>query len=104
MRSPRTLRTALIAVLVCVPVVLLLSAPSWEPPPSPRKDFSKATAHRVVRVIDGDTIVVSIDGKDTRVRLIGVDTPETVHPRKPVERFGREASNFTKGLLEGKSV
>ena len=48
------------------------------------------------RVIDGDTIVVDIEGKQEKVRLIGVDTPETVHPLKPVEYFGKEASAFTK--------
>ena len=48
------------------------------------------------RVIDGDTIVVEIDGKQEKVRLIGVDTPETVHPSKPVEYFGKEASEFTR--------
>ena len=53
------------------------------------------------RVVDGDTIVVKGIGK---VRLIGVDTPETKHPRKPVEYFGKEASNFTKRMVEGKKV
>ena len=56
------------------------------------------------RVIDGDTIIVEIDGKQERVRLIGVDTPETVHPSKPVEYFGKEASEFTKRMVEGKKV
>src|SRR4051812_17156337 len=58
----------------------------------------------VVRVIDGDTIIIKKDGKDTRVRLIGVDTPETVDPRKPVQAFGKEASDFTKKLLDSESV
>lgn len=53
------------------------------------------------RVVDGDTIVVEGLGK---VRLIGIDTPETVHPNKPVEFFGKEASAFTKKLVEGKRV
>ena len=55
-------------------------------------------------VVDGDTIIVNIDGKKERVRLIGVDTPETKHPNKPVEYFGREASAFTKLMVEGKKV
>jgi micrococcal nuclease len=55
----------------------------------------------VTRVIDGDTIV--LDGGE-RVRLIGVDTPETVHPQKPVEYFGKEASAFTRRTVEGKRV
>lgn len=56
------------------------------------------------RVVDGDTIVVEIDGKQEKVRLIGVDTPETVHPNKPVQYFGKEASEFTKRTVEGKRV
>lgn len=56
------------------------------------------------RVVDGDTIVVEIDGKQEKVRLIGVDTPEKVHPSKPVEYFGKEASNFTKSIVEGKRI
>ena len=63
-----------------------------------------ATDARVLRVVDGDTVVVACDGRPVTVRLIGVDTPETVHPRKPVERFGREASAFLKALIEGKTV
>jgi micrococcal nuclease len=55
--------------------------------------------NRVVRVVDGDTIVVHLAGGDEKVRLIGIDTPETVDPRKPVQCFGREASNRTKELL-----
>ena len=55
-------------------------------------------AQLVERVVDGDTIIVQGVG---RVRLIGVDTPETVDPRRPVECFGKEASAFTKRLLEG---
>jgi len=53
------------------------------------------------RVIDGDTIV--LDGQE-RVRLIGVDTPETKDPRKPVQYFGKEASEFTKRMVKGKKV
>ena len=56
---------------------------------------------RVIRVVDGDTLVLQ---NDERVRLIGVDTPETKHPTKPVEPFGPEASSFTKRAVEGKVV
>ncbi len=55
----------------------------------------------VTRVIDGDTLV--LNGGE-RVRLIGVDTPETVHPTKPVEYFGKEASAFTKRMAEDQQV
>lgn len=58
----------------------------------------------VSRVVDGDTIEVAFDGTKEKVRLIGVDTPETVHPSKGVEPFGPEASNYTKNRLDGKTV
>jgi micrococcal nuclease len=60
-----------------------------------------SSAQLVTRVIDGDTIVVAGVGT---VRLIGVDTPETVDPRKPVESFGKEASEFTRRMAQGKVV
>jgi micrococcal nuclease len=53
----------------------------------------------VVDVIDGDTIEVDVHGRQETVRLIGIDTPETVHPQRPVECFGPEASVFTAQLL-----
>lgn len=59
---------------------------------------------RVTRVIDGDTIEVDIDGAVYKVRYIGIDTPETVHPSEPVECFGKEASEKNRQLVEGKLV
>ncbi|MBO8159597.1 thermonuclease family protein [Thermosyntropha sp.] len=60
--------------------------------------------YEVLRVIDGDTIVIDYNGKEEKVRMIGVDTPETKHPRKGVEFYGKEASEFTRNLLEGEKV
>ena len=62
------------------------------------------TLAQVVRVVDGDTIVVSQGEKQETVRLIGINTPETVDPRKPVECFGKEAKEYLKELLNGKKV
>ena len=59
---------------------------------------------RVVHVVDGDTIEVVDAGRRETVRLLGVDTPETVDPRKPVQCFGPEASAYTKQRLEGRLV
>ena len=53
----------------------------------------------VVSVSDGDTFTVKVEGRKERVRLIGVDTPETVHPTKGVQCYGPEASDFTKHTL-----
>ena len=58
----------------------------------PVEDFTGGTAYKVIRVIDGDTVKINYNGKATKVRLIGVDTPETVHPSKPVEAYGKERS------------
>ncbi|GAB3051586.1 thermonuclease family protein [Virgibacillus ainsalahensis] len=54
----------------------------------------------VNRVVDGDTIEINYNGSVEDVRLLLVDTPETVHPSKPVQPFGLEASNFAKETLE----
>ncbi|MGH8992370.1 MAG: thermonuclease family protein [Acidimicrobiia bacterium] len=61
-------------------------------------------AVRVVGVVDGDTVEVVAGGRRETVRLLGVDTPETVHPRRPVECFGPEASAFTHSRLLGRRV
>jgi len=58
----------------------------------------------VVRVVDGDTVDVRLDGQVVRLRLIGIDTPEIVDPREPVQCFGREASAKAHELLDGQTV
>lgn len=61
--------------------------------------------YKCIRVVDGDTLMVRHEKeRPIRVRLIGVDTPETVRPETPVEYFGREASAFTRRLAEGRNV
>ncbi len=58
----------------------------------------------VHRVVDGDTVRVWVDGESEPIRIIGLDTPETVDPRKPVQCFGKEASNKATELLAGQIV
>jgi micrococcal nuclease len=59
----------------------------------------------VLEVIDGDTILVKLsNGSKEKVRLIGVDTPETVHPNKALEAFWKEASDYTKKLLSWQEI
>lgn len=60
--------------------------------------------YEVTKVTDGDTIHVLMDGRDEKVRLIGINTPETVDPRRPVECFGKEASARMKEIVNGKIV
>jgi micrococcal nuclease len=101
---PLHVRAALLLIPVALLGALFADAEDKKPSTIPAKDWSKATAFKVLRTIDGDTIEVEQDGKPVKVRLIGVDTPETVHPSKPVEAFGKEASRFTANLLKGESV
>jgi micrococcal nuclease len=86
---------------VLLAVVALLVLRPWER--GPNAGPASATA-RVVRVIDGDTIEARIGDEIEDVRLIGVDTPETVKPGTPVQCFGERASRFTKRRLTGRSV
>lgn len=60
--------------------------------------------YSVIKVVDGDTLSINVNGKSKTLRLIGLDTPETVDPRKPVQCFGVEASNKAKEILTGQSV
>lgn len=60
--------------------------------------------YQVVKVVDGDTIKVEKDGKVSTIRLIGINTPETKDPRKPVECFGVEASNKMISLVNNQNV
>lgn len=58
----------------------------------------------VLRVVDGDTIVVDLDGREERVRYIGIDTPETHHPRIGEEPYGKEATEANRSLVRGRTV
>src|SRR6266542_627527 len=72
--------------------------------PAERASWPRAPAARVGRVVDGDTLEVAVAGRRERVRLIGVDTPETVAPGRPVEPYGPQASAFAKHWLTGATL
>jgi micrococcal nuclease len=72
-------------------------------PPSPVPKEEVLTAP-VLTIVDGDTIDVRLEGRTVRVRYIGVNTPETKHPKKGVEPFGKEAAEANRRLVEGKTV
>ncbi len=116
---------ALVARVLAVVALLLLAAacaqPGDTPPPStdtaatpnPTGATLEPSASPtpvgleealVINVVDGDTIDVLIRGRELRVRYIGIDTPETVDPKRPVECFGREASERNRELVESMTV
>lgn len=66
--------------------------------------FRNGMGARVLRIIDGDTLEVEIDNEAFKIRLIGVNTPETVHPFLEEEEFGREAGDYLKSLLTNQTV
>jgi micrococcal nuclease len=82
-------------------VVALLVLRPWEDGPN---GGPASMTTQVIRVVDGDTIEARIGGAVEDVRLIGVDTPETVKPGEPVQCFGPRASGFTHSQIEGKRV
>jgi micrococcal nuclease len=95
------MRRDVVGSLVLLTVVALLVLRPWEEDP----EAGPASAMAVVtRVVDGDTLEVRIADQVEDVRLIGVDTPETVKPGAPVQCFGPRASHFTKRRLEGRRV
>lgn len=75
--------------------------PADAPAPTSPADSRDEGHYRVARVVDGDTLLLT-DG--TRVRLLGVNTPETVKPDTPVEPWGPEASQFTRDFVAGGAV
>ncbi|MBN1135824.1 MAG: thermonuclease family protein [Anaerolineae bacterium] len=98
-----TLLSVALLTLACsgVGAFLTQAPPTVTPQPGPTPHRTPA---RVVRVVDGDTIEVEIDGREYRVRYIGVDAPETVKENTPVEWMGPEASAANKALVYGKTV
>jgi micrococcal nuclease len=81
------------------PAIRSSSPPATTVTPAPQRE--RAT---VISVTDGDTIRVSLDGRPFSVRYIGVDTPETVDPSRPVEPYGRAATEANRRLVEGRAV
>jgi len=68
-----------------------------------RSGTEPTTAPRIVSVVDGDTIVIEVAGQEEVVRLLGIDTPETVDPNRPEQCFGAEASARLTSLLSSAS-
>jgi len=93
----------LLTFLISGILVALTQMPSQS---SPRQlaSINQPGLYQVTQIFDGDTIAVNMDGLEEKVRMIGVDTPETKDPRKNVQCFGIQASEFTKSLIGDYSV
>ena len=91
--------------IICIVALVVTLAPRIKLP-SFALTPAKTTPgyYRVTEVYDGDTIAVNMDGRTEKVRMIGVDTPETHKPNSPVECGGPEASDFSKTTLSGAEV
>lgn len=76
----------------------------WLQPAAKVAEQHQPGLYQVVKFDDGDTIQVNMSNQNEKVRLIGVDTPETQDPRKPVQCFGKAASAFTKRLIGTNAV
>jgi len=85
---------------VLLAAVALLVLRPWEGESEP----PRAATATVSRVVDGDTFEVRLGGRVEDIRMIGIDTPESVEPGAPVQCFGPRASHFARRLLEGRQV
>jgi micrococcal nuclease len=85
-------------VPLLLPLVALLGTVAAAQPASPPLEAL------VVRVVDGDTIVVQVEGRMEKVRYIGVNTPEVHHPIRGEEPGGREATAVNRDLVGGKQI
>ena len=81
-----------VVLLAGVTALLLIDAPH------------RSESAQVTRVVDGDTVEVRLEGRSERVRLIGIDTPESVDPDTPVQCFAKAAAAETRRLLAGRAV
>ena len=102
-------RLVVLVVLACLVFVsagcdALQVSPSQQSPTATPSAPALAIQASVVRVIDGDTIEVDIAGNVHKVRYIGIDTPETVHPTRGEEPYGKEASAKNRELVNRKVV
>src|SRR5580765_6902721 len=100
-RAPSSWASLAIGAAVAVAAAC---GPSQNGPIDPTAGEPGGTSVVVHRVVDGDTIIVGEGPDDVRVRLIGVDSPESVKPGSPVQCFAIKASDFTKGALTDRPV
>lgn len=114
MSRSRAVALAIVSFLVLIGLAILvwnianglLPKKFFDTSPSVQSSVQGTTSetYLVTKVVDGDTLKIQTDTKQESVRLLGIDTPETQDPRKPVQCFGKEAKTQLQNLVEGKRV
>jgi endonuclease YncB( thermonuclease family) len=89
----------LVLALIITALLLLAQKNGWIKSAGKSAQELQPGQYNVISFEDGDTITIDMNGKSERIRMIGVDTPETQDPRLPVQCFGKVASEFTKTLI-----
>jgi micrococcal nuclease len=101
-------KTVRYIVTICIATIVFGAAVLWliQEPSKQNKTIplDPRAFYKVTRVLDGDTFNVEVDKKEITIRMLGINTPETVDPRRPPECYGKEASDATKNLLKGQQV
>lgn len=97
-------RTKQLIVLVIGLVLIIGQKYGWLAPAQKIAESNQPGLYTVVEFVDGDTVIVDMDGGRETLRFIGVDTPETHDPRKAVQCFGEAAADFTKSLIGQNSL
>lgn len=103
-RTVRSLIGTVVLIALLASVLLDKSGSDGGRSPADPPASARSADALVTRVVDGDTVEVSIGGRTDDVRYIGIDTPETVKPGTPVQCFGPQASDRNHALVEGRRV
>lgn len=104
LKLPRVRRKTPLWVALISLLLLLAQQKGWLNQVAPKTASVTTGYYQVTEFYDGDTIAVDMSGKAEKVRFIGVDTPETQDPRKPIQCFGQAAADFTKQLIGSNAV
>ena len=103
-RKAGILRILVPSSIVLAIVIAVLLFRNFSPSVTTNGFANRDDLYQVMRIIDGDTVEIEYEGALTSVQLIGVNAPETVHPRKPVEPYGKEATAFLQKLVLNRFV
>ncbi len=105
MISRKKLLTLLVSLAITIIAIQLENSESvLTEPPKTESGYVATSTIRVTRVVDGDTFEVVVNGQTEKIRMLGIDTPESVDPRKPVQCFAKEATKKLQELIFEKEI